>query len=481
MKFIKKLLCLVLFASLSLSNALCVFAQEEKVQISDEKSNMNFSDVSETDWFYNDLLHLYDLSVVDGYPDGTFLPKGEVTRAEFLKMLVCAALTPQNTDISFDDVEKDDWFAEYISNAAFESIIISNEEKKFRPNDPITRLECARYIYRALELNYCISDTPYNDTSDIYALSVYNEYIMQGSVDIYGERNFYPESNLSRCEAVAVISRVISYIQDKETFILSEQEAHPECVQLSFIRTPKSFDDFYYAYLYAWENGMEKISFEYAGVPYNSKEMNAILENCSKAFTFASNHHPELAFMQKLSYTKSGNHNATKLTFSFSPSTEEGFEQMIQKSVLARQKALEISERILAGCENDKEKLLAIHSFLAKNISYGDVDDADAYTLYGALVNKSAVCQGFSAAFNLLCKLAGIDSYSVSNEVHMWNTAVLEGKVLFFDSTFESANYAAFGEQMKNMYFALSFEDIHKEGYAAGVWDEWDYGFEYYR
>lgn len=71
------------------------------------------------------------------------------------------------------------------------------------------------------------------------------------------------------------------------------------------------------------------------------------------------------------------------------------------------------------------EKELFFHDWLCQNVTY-DFDGTDnVYTVYGALINGVAVCEGYSRAMQLLCDSVGIPCtviYGRSNGVaHMWN------------------------------------------------------------
>mgnify|MGYP006954259698 FL=1 len=50
-----------------------------------------------------------------------------------------------------------------------------------------------------------------------------------------------------------------------------------------------------------------------------------------------------------------------------------------------------------------------------------NVDEPMAHSAYGALVNKSAVCEGYAKAYKLLLDEMGIENDSVFNDVHAWN------------------------------------------------------------
>lgn len=93
----------------------------------------------------------------------------------------------------------------------------------------------------------------------------------------------------------------------------------------------------------------------------------------------------------------------------------------------------------------DYEKAEIIYSSLINNITYNhDAANESDYDIYGALVNKSAVCDGYAKAFKYLLEKAGVScSYYAgdatntagSTEGHAWNGAYLEGEYYYFDVT----------------------------------------------
>jgi len=92
----------------------------------------------------------------------------------------------------------------------------------------------------------------------------------------------------------------------------------------------------------------------------------------------------------------------------------------------------------------DFEKEVAIHDALVENTTYYQYEDIEAipeikHTAYGALVEKEAVCDGYSKAFKMLLEKAGIDSIIISgstdNVLHAWNLVELDGKYYHVDVT----------------------------------------------
>ncbi|HPL54778.1 MAG TPA: S-layer homology domain-containing protein, partial [Bacillota bacterium] len=60
-----------------------------------------YKDIKDSDWFAEAIGKLSALKIIDGLPDGSFNPQGQVTRAEFVKMLVQAMEYKKIDSISF--------------------------------------------------------------------------------------------------------------------------------------------------------------------------------------------------------------------------------------------------------------------------------------------------------------------------------------------------------------------------------------------
>jgi len=70
-------------------------------------SAAGFKDIKETDWFAEAVGKLSELDIVNGLPDGSFNPQGEVTRAQFIKMLVQAMEYKKIDSVSFEALRPD--------------------------------------------------------------------------------------------------------------------------------------------------------------------------------------------------------------------------------------------------------------------------------------------------------------------------------------------------------------------------------------
>ena len=98
----KKALSILLSAILVILhlNGLVVYARDE-----------DFNDVPSEYWAYDTIMELSDKGIIDGFDDNTFNPNGEITREQFIKLLVCATDNVEenaSTD-NIQDLGSEEW------------------------------------------------------------------------------------------------------------------------------------------------------------------------------------------------------------------------------------------------------------------------------------------------------------------------------------------------------------------------------------
>lgn len=115
---------------------------------------MAFPDVSDDYWAAAQINLLSEQGVIVGYPDGTFQPDNNVTRAEFAAMAI-RALGQEHTKVAqpvnFTDIDENHWAYEDIQKALyFELISADKEGSVFRPDDSVSRAESMSVAVNAL-------------------------------------------------------------------------------------------------------------------------------------------------------------------------------------------------------------------------------------------------------------------------------------------------------------------------------------------
>ena len=111
-----------------------------------------FPDVDENHWAAKQIDILSDQGVIVGYPDGTFKPDENVTRAEFASMAI-KALGQEHTKViqpvEFTDITSAFWAYDAIQKALYFDLI-SSDKTLFRPDDNVSREEATTVAVNAL-------------------------------------------------------------------------------------------------------------------------------------------------------------------------------------------------------------------------------------------------------------------------------------------------------------------------------------------
>ena len=125
--------------------------------------------------------------------------------------------------------------------------------------------------------------------------------------------------------------------------------------------------------------------------------------------------------------------------------------------------ALVLHDRLNAYCAYDYDNLLA-----------GTVGQ-DSHCMYGALVNRVSVCQGYAMAYQYLLRKVGIDSYYCSSRQlnHGWNIVKIDGKWYHVDCTWDDPVWDKRGRVFHNNFLLSStaFYDAGTEGHRAEDYD----------
>lgn len=122
-------------------------------------------------------------------------------------------------------------------------------------------------------------------------------------------------------------------------------------------------------------------------------------------------------------------------------------------------------------------KIKYVHDYLITNVAYnhgalerilnGNVpaSDQQSHTLYGALINKTPVCDGYSKTFQLIMNNLGIECEYYEGETdgdfnngvnHAWNYLKLDGKYYWMDVTWDDLDYADYPQGIAYEYFCIT-------------------------
>ena len=147
---------------------------------------------------------------IAGFPDGTFKPGKEVTRAEavrmFVKLVNNGAELPKNPTTSFKDANNA-WYSDEINYAVAKGFIKGYSDGTFKPNQAITRAEFAQMISAFVKNGYPGTGS-FKDVKGHWASDAISALYGNKNIKGYGDGTFKPDQKLTRAEAVTILNSV---------------------------------------------------------------------------------------------------------------------------------------------------------------------------------------------------------------------------------------------------------------------------------
>ncbi|MFF2910376.1 M14 family metallopeptidase [Paenibacillus sp. NPDC057934] len=179
-----------------------------------------FTDLGKVAWATDAIKELTEKGIIKGINDNSFLPLKEVTRAEFITMIVRAFdLLDEKAESSFIDVDAADWSYSYIASGVKNGLINGVGGGKFDPKRAITREEMAIIAANALKKfkGKTVSDVDatlatFKDKGSIasYGKEAVALLAQEGIVKGLTADTFGPKGIANRAQAAVIISNLIN-------------------------------------------------------------------------------------------------------------------------------------------------------------------------------------------------------------------------------------------------------------------------------
>ncbi len=170
-----------------------------------------FDDMAEATWA-KDMVHtLVGKGVISKNNERAFRPMDNVTREEYVKMIVTVIGSHDEGAVStLSDVASNHWATSYIATAQKLGLVTGNETGEFGLGENITRQDMAVIIFRTFEMlgiDLKAGDAQFTDGSDIasYATAAVSALEEIGIINGMGDNTFAPRANATRAQAAKVI------------------------------------------------------------------------------------------------------------------------------------------------------------------------------------------------------------------------------------------------------------------------------------
>ncbi|MBO5179238.1 MAG: S-layer homology domain-containing protein [Clostridia bacterium] len=216
-RFIAFILMLIMISSASLA---VVNFPDLKVHVLNDKgqylTDKNGEYVYEDHWATTEIMKAANIGLIEGYPDGNFMPDANITRGEFIKIAMVLA-----TNATFDfsimpECEVTSWAGPYVSVAEMQNIVEKGKYTDKNITEPITRIEMICILSR-IQINmkgisqyrderslYTDINSLTNEEKDLLVHAARYELI-EGMLST---NEIKPHEELTRAEAAVALMRV---------------------------------------------------------------------------------------------------------------------------------------------------------------------------------------------------------------------------------------------------------------------------------
>ena len=410
-----------------------------------------FSDLSPGSVFYDNVSALYEYGLAKGKPDGTFGVQDAVTvgQAVIFSARIRSLYETGNPEQGAASQEGDG-VRPYLAYLQSEGVL--GHELDGAEADTAARGQVAHLLARVLpegELprqNQQIlaaglrSGTYLTDVSDEtpYAqeiLFLYQTGIAAGS-DRQG--NFYPAAPISRGALAAMLTRMVDpslrvtldwTVQD---WTSAEGTTLGDLVEPGqYFAAPMTVDQLDSSVREMLAQNSNQMALDYQ-MDFHRKDAMKVMDgalNLVKAYT-------EQGYNQVNGvYDPLGGIQLTFSAVGAEEQTEVYRSAAMDRAIAVHDQLWE--EGILQSSMTEREIAAVYYDWICRNCVYdhGAAPASVSHLPYSLFVRGTAVCDGYTGAYNLLLKLEGIDCRGLANEEHIWTVAQLDGELCHIDAT----------------------------------------------
>ena len=488
----KKLVSIMLVLVMVLSLVPSAFAAE--VSAADK-----FTDVPANAWYLDELNYAVANGYISGTSSTTFSPDATITRGQFVTILGrMLNVSTSGGNTKFTDVDAGSWYAPYVAWAAQNGYVNGTSSTTFSPEATITVEQMgvivSNYISKSgVDLSGYTASAAYKDSSSISSWAVSSMELMQQYgllvTDVSGNVN--PHKSVNRAEGTVSLVRLAKatglgvepVIEQKPASGLTSLVNQPVLTgrgityadlvpgNPQFIANfaPDDYTSLESTALYMLKNDVSEVKVDYniedtwnADVRKFSNMYSDICDGCG--FRSASDGSNSLVFFANI---VGADGDCPALETAIKVHDNLWASGAITSSMTQKQKARVYYDWLIQHCEyNNAASNMTFEDLMEQTVIH-ITPDTPWEVLFGgsaapkvcepakyALIDGKAVCTGYTAAYNLLLRLEGIECGAVYSpaEDHDWSIAVLDGVQYHIDATWGDTSGTA------DKYFCMTPE-----------------------
>ncbi len=400
-----------------------------------------------------------------------------VTNGEALKAIFdTCRIKPQIVDKSKGVYEG------YILTAATRKAVNASTFRK-KVNQKITRLELADLIVKGVPVDGLSSSIIFSDTKSFSANVITTAEIM-GYTDNEKGIYFYPKSLVTKSELDKIVIKArdfyianvakgvnLTKVIKSTEYIKPNIDTADGLVKVNFKKNedlkiakyPRTKEDFKNILFYMVYEGIDTYKIDY-NIPYFDLATSNVRVSLTDAFNEVG--WTVLCYMGDIDYKLIETKTGSTFTFTLKSAPELPVEREILDAFLKSKKCIKIikdaflqlnKEGKLTAEMTETQKAKVIFEWICTHVTYdGDTylawqennynlertgvkENSQSYKAVGAIVDKLAVCQGYTYAYNLMLNYLGITAKEMigttGGEGHAWTKAIVDGKYTLMDVT----------------------------------------------
>ena len=190
-----------------------------RIEVEFTNGKLPFTDVRESDWFYEDVAFAYENGLFAGTSDTTFSPNASMTRAMLVTVLYRLEGQPAvNGRSGFSDVQYNGYYEDAVTWAADNGIVNGTSTTTFSPNANVTREQMAAILYRYAQYKKynTAASSSLNGFTDHASVSGYAAASLEWAVAeklVNGSAGkLMPTGNATRAQVAAILHRFVENV-----------------------------------------------------------------------------------------------------------------------------------------------------------------------------------------------------------------------------------------------------------------------------
>ena len=181
----------------------------DEITITVKGEILPFTDLRPGAWYYEDVKGAVKAGMFSGVSEDRFEPDTPMTRAMVVQVLYNMQKKPKTGEISFTDVNEDDWYYDAVAWAVTEGIVTGVSEEEFAPNKPLSRQDLAVILWRYKDSP--LSEESLADFADMEKISAYAMDAMSWAVEeglLQGDNaKLMPKKTATRVQTAVIMQR----------------------------------------------------------------------------------------------------------------------------------------------------------------------------------------------------------------------------------------------------------------------------------